>query len=174
MSKIQKIQQNNQNINFKGWKVGKTGEAVFDYIGRKIDTPQQRLAIGSSALILHPLIDLTNNKVDKKTRETAASRSIARAIIGTVTGLIVRMSCIKFGDVVVAKRNKFFNIDALATATEKNLKNYSSMIGNILALMIMLVTNFTVDMPLINKYQDIINEKVFKNKPEAPQGGANG
>lgn len=174
MSKIGKIQQNNQNISFQGWKVGKAGEAVFEYIGRHIDTPQQRLAIGSTALILHPIIDLTNKKVDKKTKEKAASRSIARAIIGTITGLAVRMSCLKLGDVLVKNRNKFVNIEALKTASEKNLKNYASVIGNVMALLIMLVTNFTIDMPQINKWQDIINEKVFKNKPEAKDGGANG
>ena len=126
----------------------------------KINTPTQRLVIGSSAMFLQPVIDLSNKKVDDKTRQTAASRSFSRAIIGTVSGIAVRVACFKIGD-VFTQPGKNLHVAGLDT---KQFKNYSRAVGNILSLGVLLFSNFLVDVPLINKMSAYVNKKVFGNE----------
>lgn len=131
---------------------------------KRVGTPTQRLVIGSTALFLQPMIDLRNKKVDEKTRETAASRSMARAIVGTVTGIAVRTACYKAGD-ILSKPGKAFYFNAMKNFSADQLQNYSRATGDLMALGILIFTNFLVDVPYINKISAYINEKMFGNKP---------
>ncbi len=137
-----------------------------------MSTPQQRVIIGSSALILHPIIDLNNTRVDERTRQTSASRSMSRAIVGTVSGIAVRALCNNLGDKLAKSKNPTFTIDAIKTADHAQVKRYGVILGSILSFLALAVTNFIFDVPLINKYQNLINEKVFHNKPN-DEGGLN-
>lgn len=130
----------------------------------KIGTPTQRVVIGSTAMVLQPLIDLSNKNVDEKTRQTSASRSFSRAIIGTISGILVRVGCIELGN-ALTKNGKYLAIEALKSASPDQIKNYSKAVGNILSLGVLLFSNFLFDVPLINKMAAVINEKVFGNKP---------
>ncbi len=130
----------------------------------KRDTAFQRTIIGSTALFLQPTIDLRNKKVDKKTRETAASRSISRAIVGTITGIAVRLACFKAGD-ILSDTGKYLYFDGLKHLSKDQMRNYARATGNIMALGVLLFTNFLVDVPLINKISTVINDKFFGNKP---------
>lgn len=150
---------------FKPVEIGDGLTRAFSNINEKFGTPQQRMVIGGSALFLQPMIDLNNKNVDDKTKQTAATRSFSRAIIGTLSGIAVRCSCIEIGKQITKEGGAFY-IDALKKANPSEIRNYSRTIGNILALGTLLVTNFLVDVPLINKMSGYINEKVFGNKPK--------
>lgn len=162
----------NRNQSFKKIELGYKLTKFFTKIPEKISTPEQRIFIGGSALFLHPLIDLKNKRVDRRTRETSASRSMSRAIVGTVSGIAVRAVCNGIGERLATSKNPLFAIDAVKTANRAQLKRYGVVLGSILSLAALSVTNFIFDVPLINKYQNIINEKVFGNKPNE-DGGLN-
>ena len=158
----------------------------------------QRIIIGSSALLLQPMLDFSNKKVDKKTRQTSASRSISRAIVGTLTGIAVRGGTIKLADtfaksgraldfklndkhVEILRKNGEKIVKNLSEASKDQLKNYSATIGTLLGLGIMLFTNFLIDVPGVNFGQNFIMSHFFMdgkdNKHEentSNVGGANG
>lgn len=174
MVKINPVKNNNNKLTFRGaspMKLGNKLTKIFTRLPEVISTPQQRMLVGGSALILHPIIDLNNKKVDKRTRETSASRSMSRAIIGTISGIAVRSLCNNAGDKLSKSKNPALAIDALKNADSAQLKRYGVVLGSILSLLALSVTNFIFDVPLINKYQNLINEKVFNNKPQDKIGG---
>ncbi len=158
---------NNVNIKSNGNKPSfgalKIPPGVTDFLVKadNFGTPTQRIVIGSTAMFLQPMIDLSNKKVDDKTRQMTASRSFSRAIIGTVSGIAVRVACFKAGD-AMTQPGKSFHFAGLNAG---QLKNYSRAIGNILALGVLLFTNFLVDVPLISKMSTYINKKVFGIDP---------
>ncbi len=149
----------------------------------------QRVVIGSTALVLQPLIDLKNKKVDKRTREISAVRSIARAAGGTATGIFIRYGCIKLAE-ACSKAGKAFDftitekqtnklaqagkqaVKSLAQASDAQIKGYAGVMGTAIALGVMLFTNFLVDVPIINSLQNFLVDKVFKigKKPEVKDG----
>ncbi len=144
----------------------------------------QRIVIGSTALAFQPIIDLKNKKVDKRTREISAVRSIARAFVGTATGLVVRGGCIKLAE-ICSKAGKAFDftvtekqaskltkmgrqaVKSLAEATPDQIKGYAGVMGTIVALGVMLFTNFLLDVPLVNSMQNFLADKVFKLSKKA-------
>ncbi len=175
MAKINPV-NNANNLSFRGvgpFKLGGRLTKILTRLPEVISTPQQRMIVGGSALILHPIIDLNNKKVDKRTRETSASRSMSRAIVGTVSGIAVRALCNNAGDKLSKSKNPAFAIDALKNADSAQLKRYGVVLGSILSLLALSITNFIFDVPLINKYQNLINDKVFHNKPNDQKGGLN-
>lgn len=136
----------------------------LSWLNAKFNTPGQRIVIGASAMFLQPVIDLKNKRVDDTTRQAAASRSFSRAIIGTISGIAVRGTCIELGK-KLSEKGRYCFIDALKTATPEQVQNYSKAVGNAMALAVLLVTNFIFDVPLINKMSAYINEKIFGHKP---------
>jgi|GEM_PF-5429882 len=139
----------------------------------KFGTPTQRIVIGSTAMFLQPMIDLKNKKVDDKTRQTAASRSFSRAIVGTISGIAVRTGCIKLGE-KLSENGKAFWFDGLNKLNKDQFQNYSKAVGNVLALGVLLFTNFLFDVPLITKMSTYINKKVFGNEPANAKSAAGG
>lgn len=176
MVKINPVNSKNNKLSFRGAnpiQLGSKLTKIFTRLPEVISTPQQRMLVGGSALILHPIIDLNNKNVDKRTRETSASRSMSRAIIGTISGIAVRALCNNAGDKLSKSKNPALAIDAIKNADSAQLKRYGVVLGSILSLLALSITNFIFDVPLINKYQNIINEKVFHNKPKDETGGSN-
>ncbi len=176
MAKINPVNSKNTKQSFRGanpMQLGSKLTKIFTRLPEVISTPQQRMLVGGSALILHPIIDLNNKKVDKRTRETSASRSMSRAIVGTISGIAVRALCNNAGDKLSKSKNPTFAIDALKNANSAQLKRYGVVLGSILSLLALSVSNMIFDVPLINKYQNLINEKVFHNKPNDKNGGLN-
>lgn len=51
-------------------------------IGEKINSPEQRLILGATALATQPFIDLNNKKADKETRAVSVARTIGKIIAG--------------------------------------------------------------------------------------------
>jgi len=150
-----------EKLNFKEieLKSEKTRNAI-DWLGKHISTPENRFILGASALLSQPFIDLSNKKIDEDTRKTSAARTIAKIIVGTTTGVIIRHSCIKLIEQMcktsskngkpLSKFSQFLvpkNIDS-SMLESHNFKQYKNVIGSIVALVVMLFTNFLVDMPL--------------------------
>jgi len=88
---------NAKNPSFKGKKlitVGKRAEKTFEWLGER-STPFNRGVIGLFAFATQPWIDLFNKDVDEETRKAAFRRTCAKIIVGTTTGILVRMGSIR-------------------------------------------------------------------------------
>ena len=97
--------------NFKGVNA----EKIFSKAAN-INSWQQRLALGVSAMAIQPAIDRLNNNVDPKTREMSAARSLAKGLVGMTTGIIVRGGCMKAVETSL-KKDKM--VDKLAKIVTK-------------------------------------------------------
>lgn len=145
-----------------------------------INSWQQRLALGASAMAIQPMIDMRNKNIEPETRQTSAKRSFAKALVGMSTGIVVRGGCMKAVEVCLSK-DKFVHSLAKITSEDKTkeailkaedfiknqggAKKYASVIGTITAIGVMLFTNFMVDAPITNMLTKKINQNA-KNKKE--------
>lgn len=131
---------------------------AVDWIGKKLSSAENRLILGASALLSQPFIDASNKDVDSETRRYSICRTIAKIIAGTATGYIIRKLCIKSIDAFTKSVNeikpdmKFKKLRTLLTPTLKytadELSQYKNTLGTILALGVMVFTNFLIDAPL--------------------------
>lgn len=155
-----------------------------------INSWQQRLALGATAVVFQPMIDMANKDVDKETGRISANRSFAKGLIGAATGITIRGGSMKAIEYIL-KNEKMADRLAKITADNKTeaainkakdfiknkggAKQYAGVLGTIAALGIMLVTNFLIDAPLTNLLTNKMNKKYeeSKNKMPAPnvQGG---
>ncbi len=153
-----------------------------------INSWQQRAALGAAAMTMQPLIDLTNKDVDEETRKISANRSFAKGLVGTATGIVVRGGCMKGLEKLFENETI---TDSLARLTAKGtseeaiekskdfIKNhggaqkYASVIGTIVAIGVMLFTNFLIDAPVTNWLTNKMNKKYEGEKtdktPSIPQ-----
>ncbi len=130
----------------------------IDWIGKNLSSAENRLILGASALLSQPFIDASNKDVDAKTRRYSICRTVAKIIAGTLTGFTIRKLCIKSIDAFtklpseIKPDMKFKNLRKLLTPTIKfsaeELAQYKNTLGTILALGIMVFTNFLIDAPL--------------------------
>ena len=157
---------------------------AFNWIGKKISSPQNRLILGTTALMSQPFIDLHNKKVDEDTRKYSAVRTVAKIIAGTTTGFLIRYGCIKILDKFALlpseitpgmkhpKLRMLFTPQDAKTGVLKDLTHYKYAVGTYMALFVMLFTNFLIDAPvtkaLTNKFIDIFH--IDKNKKEGKDG----
>ena len=81
-----------------------------------LSTPANRLLLGATALAIQPEIDWHNKKVDEKTRRVSMARTISKIVIGTATGIVVRMWCINLME-------KFTRLPKDFTDPTKNIKH---------------------------------------------------
>ncbi len=131
---------------------------TIDWIGKKLSSAENRLILGASALLSQPFIDASNKDVDKETRRYSICRTIAKIIAGTVTGYSIRKLCIKSIDAFtklpseVKPDAKFKNLRQFLLPTIKctadELSQYKNALGTLLALGVMVFTNFLIDAPL--------------------------
>ena len=133
-----------------------------EYIGRKWTSPQQRVAMGVTAILMQPFIDYHNRHVDEKTREVSISRTIAKICVGTATGFAIRYGCIKSikafskqlnyipqnASGFTKKLQTFFTPSNLDAKNVDAVEQYRNAMGTIISLCIMSVTNFLIDAPL--------------------------
>lgn len=151
----------------------------------KFSTPANRLFMGATALALQPMIDLNNKDVDEKTRQISCARTIAKIIAGTSTGVFIRWACIKSIDSLtktpeqlkeMTKNNKKitkWNTALIPTTLESGqfgktmrlVKNHRNAIGSIVALGVMLFTNFALDVPITKFLTNIFVDKFVKSEP---------
>lgn len=135
----------------------KTIKAI-DWIGKNLSSAENRLILGASALLSQPFIDASNKEVDSETRRYSICRTIAKIIAGTLTGYTIRKLCIKSIDAFTklpteikpdAKFKKLRQslLPSIKCAADE-LSQYKNALGTLLALGVMVFTNFLIDAPL--------------------------
>ena len=132
----------------------KTVQLIGD-IGRDISSAENRLILGVTALMTQPFIDAKNKNVDEKTRKVYVCRTIAKILAGTFTGYFIRKGCIKAikawskipAQGVPKYKTLFTPKGARSTDTEA-FKQYQNAMGTVIALVVMLFSNFLIDAPL--------------------------
>lgn len=171
MVKINNISNNNSYCapNFRGLNIGPTAAKVLDKVG-SMQSPSQRLIFGVSALALQPAIDLMNPWVDKDTRETSAVRSVAKAIVSTATGVVIREACILGTNAILNGKKLASRLPEFIT---KDKAHSAGVIGTLMGLGIMVFTNFLLDAPYTNKMTNFLMKK-YKDSKEAKQTNRNG
>ena len=141
----------------------------IEWIGQKITSPENRLILGVTALMSQPFIDGANKHVDEKTRKYSIARTIAKIIVGTTTGVIIRRGCIKaidaFTTLKVTPEMKFKKLrQCLLPAVKKinleQLEQHKNALGTLVALGVMMFTNFAIDAPLTKWLTNIFSKKM--------------
>lgn len=145
----------NPNITIKSDKANRT----ISWIGKNLSSAENRLILGATALMTQPFIDASNKDVDKETRKISICRTVAKIIAGTVTGYTIRKLCIKSIDAFtklpgeIKPDMKFKKLRTLLTPNNgkclaNELAQYKNALGTIMALVVMMFTNFLIDAPL--------------------------
>lgn len=197
---VNTIHKNSNATSFKGgavYTVGNFVEKKLTTIGN-FSTPTSRLFLGATALALQPEIDLHNKDVDEKTRRISWARTIAKTVVGTITGIAIRQGCIdamdwftrtpkeiaemeakgkkipKWAKALIPDKVKIdgkyedFSHESFAKA-ERLLIKHRKALGSIVALGVMVFTNFLIDAPLTriltNKISKWDNEKRQQSAP---------
>ena len=169
----------------------------IEHIGEKWSTPHNRFFLGVTALCMQPWIDLYNKDVDEDTRKVACARTIAKNVVGTLTGMAVRQACIssidaftktekelegktpskwaklliptqtkdKAGEIVELSHKEFSEALRL-------VKKHRQTLGSLIALGVMLITNFALDVPLTKLMTNYLTDNHFKiSKKESDKKG---
>ena len=148
----------------------------------EFSSPEQRLILGVTALFTQPFIDLNNKRVNEETRLMSFSRTLAKIVIGTTVGVLVRKECIKhahkYTSMIVTEKLDGIGKEARAAAKDSFLSpsfvrtfnpiyrdNYVNAIGTFMGIGVSLVTNFLIDAPLTQIFTNKLY-KYLKNKGE--------
>ena len=146
--------------------------------GEKISSAEQRLILGASALMSQPFIDANNKRVDEKTRKVSVARTIAKIVAGTFTGYFIRKGCIKGIKALsqvegknVSKWKSIFTPKNIKDNTTDAFLQYRNAMGTVVALVVMMFTNFLIDAPLTKFLTNKFVDKIHNNasKPQNPQ-----
>ena len=138
---------------------------AVEHIGRKWTSPQQRLIMGATAVMLQLPIDARNSNIDADTKKAAVAKNLAKIIVGTATGVAIRhftIKAIKAFSVpfdalpknitpISRKIKTFFTPENITSKMTDELSQYRNSMGTIISLLIMLFTNFAIDAPWTNK-----------------------
>ena len=121
---------------------------VIKKAGEKISSAEQRLILGASALMSQPFIDAKNKNV-------SVARTIAKIVAGTFTGFVIRKACIKSIKALshipqkgVPKWKSILTPEGIKDNKTDAFSQYRNAVGTIVALVVMLFTNFLIDAPL--------------------------
>ena len=143
--------------------LGTKSTKFLSHCATKIAGPENRLILGITALASQPFIDYFNSSVDKKTRKYSVCKTIAKIVIGTAVGVVVRSLAIKYS----ANFLKVVDISKVVPDALKSLetrKTLQSSIGDVLALAVCLVTNFLIDAPLTKLFTNFLTKKYVKEE----------
>ena len=142
-------------------KLGEKPMKILQYCANKLAGPENRLILGVSALASQPFIDFYNKSVDEETRKYSTCKTIAKIIVGTTVGVIVRALTIRYA----ANLLKSIDVSNVAPDILKNpesRKIFQKTIGDILGLGVCLFTNFFIDAPLTKKGTNMLADKFIK------------
>lgn len=186
MSKIDLIGRIVQRLPKREFNGGR-GEKVINFFSKHVSVPESRVIIGASMLACQPFIDLYNKDVDEKTRIISCAKTIAKNVVGIVTGFSIRAGFIKFaqnysqistkiGDKEVKNARKIFTPSIVQNIPNVDkthaYRQYQSTMGTLLAVAGMVFTNFLVDAPLTILLTNALMKRfgVFEN-PKAKAKG---
>ncbi len=152
--------------------LSKNTEKTISYIGKNINSPEQRLIQGVTALMSQPFIDYYNKDADEQTRAVSVARTIGKIVAGTLVGVLVRYASIavtkRFSRFTLTEGEKYITSIKRKTKQDRLLPNFSpeyykemtkkefirkynndiKTLGTILATVAMVFTNFLIDAPL--------------------------
>ncbi len=194
--KVQTIQQ--QNNSFKGFDVSKASNFVANHpiltaTVAGSSAVAQKLVMSASEATIGPTMDIgighaitkAAKEKDGRTNQSSkvqAVRTFSQTIGGTISGVIIRAACIggmtyllskaggKAGETIAKAIDKSGNNNSYEIG--KNASAIGKNIGALLATLIMMFTNFLVDVPIINYINKKVSDVVLKeNKKD--KGGAN-
>ena len=161
-------------------------EKIISYIGKTINSPEQRLIQGVTALMTQPLIDYYNKDADDQTRAVSVARTIGKIVAGTLVGVGIRYASIavtkQFSKFIITESDKLidgkrfiasikrknkhdvllpkFSPDFYKEMTKEEFirkyNNFIKTLGTILATVAMVFTNFLVDAPLTKIFTDVL------------------
>jgi hypothetical protein len=161
---------------------------IFNKAGN-LKTYHNRLIIGLFAFATQPWIDLFNPDVDSETRKMSWLRTMAKIIIGTATGVGVRLACInyilpkftKVADELANTKNKksatlFMPSSEKAiemlTKSKSLLTQHRNVIGTFIAIAAMMITDPPLTVFLTNFFKKLKERKsseIAQNKAKNPQ-----
>ncbi len=154
--------------------MSKKADHAVKWIGKNLSSAENRLILGASALLTQPFIEASNKKVDDKTRYYAMCRTIAKIIACTFTGFTIRKLCIKSinaftklpNEITDTMKFKKLRSCLLPTIeiTKDRLEQHKNTLGTLLALDVMIFTNFFVDAPLTNLLTNLFVKGGRKNE----------
>lgn len=149
---------------------------ITDFVGKRINSPEQRLIQGVTALAIQPVIDYNNDSADKQTRAVSVARTIGKILAGMATGVLIRYATIyltkRFSQYTIqeivkdkgaefvkkivpkAKKDIFMptiHFEKPTLSPEKfqeKYNNYIKAMGTVVACFTMMFTNFLIDAPL--------------------------
>lgn len=162
-------------------------------IGNVLNSPEQRLILGATALATQPFIDFHNHAADNETRAVSTARTIGKIIAGTLTGVSIRYGAIKgfkhfaqynlklekgiVKEVTQKTKNDIFfpllakiKPNQTVEEFERGYSKYINAMGTFIATTAMVFTNFLIDAPLTKFITNELNPK-FKKKLEKQDGG---
>lgn len=149
------------------------------WMGEEISSAESRLIMGATALVTQPFIDAANKNVDEKTRKISVARTCAKIIAGTLTGYAIRKGCIRGVDafsklassvtksgapVKLTKWNTILSPETNILASSDSYKQYKNALGTVLALVVMMFTNFAIDAPLTKFLTNVFAKLGGKNE----------
>lgn len=144
--------------------------AKYNKIGHALASPHwNRLALGVAAISTQPAFDYFNPKVDKDTAAASALRTIAKISVCTSVGFCVRglayKAANKYANASPSEGSVIFTPEEILKEKNIRLRNekiklHKNALSTVIALSVMLFTNFLLDAPLttmlanklINKY----------------------
>ena len=161
----------------------KAENIISKRIGRYINSPEQRLIQGVTALALQPLIDYKNHKADEETRAVSVARTIGKIIAGTTVGVAVRYAAIFLAKsfskytlvegekylTEIKRKTKYDVLLPIIDCSNKKIKKADFLdkynksiktIGTIFAVVMMVFTNFLIDAPLTKIITKTLTDKV--------------
>ena len=195
--KINSVNNLNNRQNFKGGvmeKIAKHPGLVATLAGSSVLA--QKIVMSSAEATVAPAMDIAvgkaitkvTNEKDGKTQEnskTQAIRTFSQAVGGTIVGVIIRGICIAGATMLLSKAGEkagrkiadLINPEKLSVKANnyeyaEKMASWGKSVGGAVALGVMLVTNFIIDAPFINKINkkttDLIN-KISKKEDKSPE-----
>lgn len=177
--KINSINNQNQNKSFKGNLIDKTTKFIIDHpktiaalAGSSVIT--QKVVMSGSEAVIGPALDVGIGRAitkiakeeDNRTNESSkkqAVRTFAQSVGGTIIGVGIRAACIGAATVGLSKLGEKTGTKIAQVLTDNNDKlkenafkykdkmaAWGKSVGGGAATLIMLVTNFIIDVPFIN------------------------
>ena len=155
------------------------------FVGENINSPEQRLIQGATALMTQPFIDLNNKQQDNDTRMMSVARTLAKIIAGTTVGVLVRQLSISLIKAMsqytyisgvngakllpVSKMKSLFlplfqkaTVAMTATAAAEEMNMYRKGMGTLIGTLVGLATNFLIDAPLTKHLTGVFYKKIKK------------
>ncbi|MDD3420268.1 MAG: hypothetical protein PHE78_06680 [Candidatus Gastranaerophilales bacterium] len=131
----------------------KVAGKIIEVTEQAVKSPQQRLILGSTALVTMPIIEAKNPNANEDQKTLAISKTFAKIIAGTTSGFAIRKACNNF----IASRienmesglnpKNFLNL-AVDEIERNKTAVFGNTIGTFVASFVMVLTNYLWDAPV--------------------------